>query len=75
MPSLWYYMLVDQYSTTVELFSRIEETSEWINSIYESLDEVIVLPLLNAELKVSDMYEGIELIAEEEENPVNERPE
>ncbi|MBD2705707.1 Uma2 family endonuclease [Spirosoma sp. BT702] len=40
MPSLWYYMLVDQYSMTVELFSRIEETAEWINSMYESSEDV-----------------------------------
>lgn len=62
MSSLWYYMLVDQYSTTVELYSRIEETDEWINTIYEKPEDVIVLPRLNAELNVGAIYADIELI-------------
>lgn len=65
MPSLWYYMLVDQYSTTVELFSRIEDTDEWINTVYEQLDDVIVLPRLNCELAVGAVYADIELIPED----------
>ncbi len=77
MPSPWYYMLVDQYSTTVELFSRIEETDEWINTIYESPDDVVVLPRLNrdggpCELRVSAIYDGIELIPEADETPADE---
>lgn len=72
MPSLWYYMLVDQYSTTVELFSRIEETPEWINVIYESLDDVIVLPRLGCELTVRAIYDGIELVPEDDELPAEE---
>jgi Uma2 family endonuclease len=64
MPSLWYYMLVDQYSMTVELFSRIEETAEWINTVYEHPDDVIVLPRLNCELPLADIYADIELIPE-----------
>lgn len=67
IPSLWYYLLVDQYKVTVELFSRIEETDAWISSIFESLDDVIVLPRLNAELSLQAIYDDIELIGEEEE--------
>lgn len=67
IPSLWYYLLVDQYKVTVELFSRIEETTEWISSIFESLDDVIVLPRLNAELPLQAIYDDVELIDEEEE--------
>lgn len=73
MPSLWYYMLVDQYSITVELFSRIEETDEWINTIYESPDDIIVLPRLNAQLSVNAIYDGIELIPEADEMPADEQ--
>jgi Uma2 family endonuclease len=65
IPSLIYYVLVDQYKVTVELFSRIEETNEWISSIYESLDDVIVLPRLDAELPLSAIYDDIELLGEE----------
>ena len=65
IPSLWYYLLVDQYKATVELLSRIEETDTWISSIYESLDEVIVLPRLDAEIPLSAIYDDIELLGEE----------
>lgn len=67
MPSLWYYMLVDQYKTTVELFGRIEETDEWINTIYERMEDIIVLPRLNAELSVQAIYAAIELIPDPDE--------
>ncbi|GAB4036292.1 Uma2 family endonuclease [Spirosoma gilvum] len=72
MPSLWYYMLVDQYSTTVELFSRIEETADWINTLYEHPDELIVLSRLNAELRVRDIYDGIEIVPEADELTTDE---
>jgi len=65
IPSLIYYLLVDQYKVTVELFSRIEETDEWISSIYELPGDVIVLPRLNVELSLRAMYEDIELMPEE----------
>lgn len=61
MPSLWYYMLVDQYAVTVELFSRIEETDEWINTFYENPADVIVLARLDAELSVQAIYADIEI--------------
>ena len=80
MPSLWYYMLVDQYDTTVELFSRIEETDEWINTIYESPDDVLVLPRLNrsdgpCELTVKSIYDGIELVPDDDDIPPTEKQE
>lgn len=72
MPSLWYYLLVDQYRRAVELFSRVEQTDEWVQSVYEDPDEVIVMPRLNLELSVGSIYEDIELMPEQEnlwENP------
>lgn len=68
--SLVYYMLVDQYKPRVELFSRIEETNEWIYAAYESLDDVIVLPRLNAELPLAAIYEDIEFGGEEESEEI-----
>jgi Uma2 family endonuclease len=68
IPPLWYYMLVDQYSTTVELFSRIEDTNEWINTVYEELADTIVLPRLSVEINVGAIYDGISLIADQEES-------
>ncbi|WP_170061140.1 Uma2 family endonuclease [Spirosoma aerolatum] len=73
MPSLWYYMLVDQYSTTVELFSRIDETADWINTIYESLDDVIVLSRLGVELSMQAIYDSIELLPEADDLIADER--
>lgn len=75
MPSLWYYVLIDQYNMVVELFSRIEETNEWINTLYETPEDVIVFPRLNFEITVRDIYEGIELIPEADEIPADEQPE
>lgn len=72
MPSLWYYVLVNQYSTTVELYSRVEETDEWIYTVYENREDVVVLPRLNAELSVGAIYEGIELIPQDEETSIDE---
>ncbi len=68
MPSLWYYMLIDQYTMTVELFSQIEETDEWINTIYEHPNDILVLPRLNCELPVNDIYADIELIPDVEDD-------
>ena len=72
--SLWYYMLIDQYSTTVELFSRIEETDEWINTMYETVDDLIVFPRFHFELSVGAIYEGIELVPETDDSAASEQP-
>lgn len=68
MPSLWYYLLVDQYKMAVELFSRIEETDEWINTVYEQPEDVIVMPRLDLELSLGAIYDGINLISDEDEH-------
>ncbi len=67
MPSLWYYLLVDQYKMAVELFSRIKQTDEWINTVYEQPEDVIVMPRLDLELTLAAIYDGINLIPDEEE--------
>lgn len=68
MPSLWYYLLVDQYKMAVELFSRIEETDEWINTVYEQPEDVIVMPRLDLELSLGAIYDGIDLVPDEDEH-------
>lgn len=68
MPSLWYYLLVDQYKMAVELFSRIEQTDEWINTVYEQPEAIIVMPRLDLELALAAIYDGINLIPDEEES-------
>lgn len=71
MPSLWYYLLVDQYKMAVELFSRIEETDEWINTVYEQPEDVIVMPRLDLELSLGAIYDGINLISDEDEHQLD----
>lgn len=73
--SLWYYMLVDQYSMNIELSSQIEETDEWINTLYEQQEDVIVLSRMNLELTVGGSCEGIELLPETDEPSAGERTE
>jgi len=70
MPSLWYYLLVDQYKMAVELFSRIEQTDEWINTVYEQPEDVIVMSRLDLELTLAAIYDGINLIPDEEESRI-----
>ncbi|WP_020606276.1 Uma2 family endonuclease [Spirosoma spitsbergense] len=72
MPSLWYYMLVDQYATTIELFSRIEETDEWINTFYENPADVVVLPRLDTELSVQAIYADIEITPADDDGPIED---
>lgn len=67
MPSLLYYLLVDQYVTSIELFSRVETTDIWTYQTFENTDDVIVFPRLDFKLSVGAIYDGIDLTATEEE--------
>ena len=75
MPSLWYYMLVDQYGMLVELFSRIDETNEWINTLYEDPDDQIRLPRIECQLRVGDMYADVDLTPQEDDDLFSEKNE
>ncbi len=72
MPALWYYLLVDQYKMTVEMYSRVEQTDEWVYTIYEEPEEVIVMPRLDLELTIAAIYDGIELIPQTDEGAQEE---
>jgi len=54
IPSLKYYMLIDQERCWVELRSRDE--GEWRSHVCDALDEAIELPALGVTLAVSDIY-------------------
>ncbi len=69
MPSLLYYILVDQYRIRVELFSRVEQTDVWTYQTFEQADDVLVFPRLDFELSVGAIYEGIDLTAAEDDEP------
>lgn len=69
MPSLLYYLLVDQYRIGVELFSRVENSGVWIYQTYDIADDIIVFSRLDFQLTVGAIYDGIDLTAPETEWP------
>ncbi len=72
MPSLWYYVLVEQYTMAVDVFSRIEQTDVWVQETFEQPDDVIVFARLDLEVRVGAIYDGIELVPEDAPDSTNE---
>jgi len=60
IPSLWYYLVVDQDEMLVELQSRNNE-GKWETSYFTELDEEIPLERFDLTLKLADVYERIKL--------------
>lgn len=54
------YLLVDQYSTHVEQYARTAP-NQWIFTEYNDLDSTISLSSIPCEIRLADLYEGIEL--------------
>ncbi|RRB06462.1 Uma2 family endonuclease [Larkinella rosea] len=67
MPSLLYYLLVNQYKVGVELYARVENTDQWTYQRYIQLEDVVVFPRLNFELAIGAIYQGINFTTTEEE--------
>ncbi|MGA0558148.1 Uma2 family endonuclease [Larkinella sp. VNQ87] len=67
MPSLLYYLLVDQAKMAVELFARVEHMDQWTYQAFYKPEDVVVFPRLDFELTVGAIYEGIDLTVEEGE--------
>ncbi len=65
MPSLWYYVLVEQYTMAVDVFSRVEQTDVWIQETFEEPNDVIAFARLNLELRVGAIYDQIDFTAED----------
>ena len=57
--SLRYYILVSQTKPMVEVYGRQNETSLFTYEVYESLEEVVLLPALDFALPMSDIYKYI----------------
>jgi len=57
---------------TVELFSRIDDTNEWINTVYETADDQITLPRIDCTLRVGDIYADIDLTPSDDDDPFSE---
>jgi Uma2 family endonuclease len=59
IPSFQEYLLIDQYSSTVEHYTKIDN-SQWLFREYKHLTDRILLKSLPVEIALADLYEGIE---------------
>ncbi len=57
LPTLKYYLLVEQTPFSVELFSRTDVRHLWTYQIFSEPDEVVSFPIIDFSMKVSDIYE------------------
>lgn len=68
IPTLRYYLLIAQDHIRIEVYSREKDQSGWAFHVYESLEEVIPLDLLDIELSVKAVYDEVELLAPVEDD-------
>lgn len=59
IPSFCEYLLIDQYRFQVEQYAKIEG-NKWIFSEYNNPEDFLVLTSIPFEIKLTDIYEGIE---------------
>jgi len=58
IPSVQAYMLVAQNRTEVELYYR-EESGNWWVQVYENPEDTFILPCVDQQVTLSDVYEGV----------------
>ena len=59
MPSLDYYIVIDQEVVSVEVYSR--KDNDWSYQFLENLSDVVDLSILNTSLSVEAIYENIKI--------------
>ena len=59
IPTLEYYLLIEQKHCWVELFSRAEDPKEWAFKTYDEMENIISFPKLNFTMALSDIYKDI----------------
>lgn len=64
--SLEEYVLVSQTNERVEHYRRLE-TGQWLLTVSEGGEAVLVLPGLGCEIPLAEIYEGTELLDEADE--------
>ncbi len=62
--SLRYYLMVAQTTTSVEVYGRTSEGSVFTYEVYETMDAIIKLPVLDFEMPMSEVYKYIEFATE-----------
>ncbi|BAU11351.1 hypothetical protein LEP3755_18440 [Leptolyngbya sp. NIES-3755] len=60
VPELQEYILVNQYLVEVQQYTKTDQ-GFWIYRSYESIDELLKFGTIEAELKLTEIYEGISL--------------
>jgi len=58
IPSLQQYILVSQYAVAVEYYLRMED-GQWIYTALDSLGDKLVIPSLDIEISLSDLYAAV----------------
>ena len=61
IPSLQYYLIVEQESCFIEMYIR--EGERWYVEFYDKLDETIALPYFEVEIPVSRVYKKVVFLA------------
>jgi Uma2 family endonuclease len=64
IPSLSVYMLVEQDMPAIVVFRRTDQG--FVREVYEGLD-VVPLPAVEADLPLAEIYDGVEFVAEPDE--------
>jgi Uma2 family endonuclease len=59
VPTFQEYLLIDQYATHVEQYSRTE-SHKWLFTEYDDPETHILLASIPFEIRLADLYEGIE---------------
>lgn len=60
IPTFQEYLLIDQYTPHVEQYSKTD-SQKWIFSEYDGLESSLFLASIPVEIRLLDLYEGIEL--------------
>jgi Uma2 family endonuclease len=58
IPDLQEYLLIDQYDLEIQHYTK-SDGGFWIYRAYESIDDVIALTSINAEITLATIYEGV----------------
>ncbi|OJJ18293.1 hypothetical protein BKI52_26095 [marine bacterium AO1-C] len=59
LPSLLYYVLVDQYKCYIQVYERLKDS--WNYKIYDNLDQVITFSQLSLQIPVRKIYKKVTL--------------
>jgi Uma2 family endonuclease len=66
LSSTQYYLLISQNEYLVQIYRR--EGKSWLYTYHNQLSEIIELPFFPAQLSLSDIYENIEFLANNQKN-------